>query len=381
VKAHFKNRESLPGPDEYPAWGRVRREVYPWNNHEPDRSSQDSLNEVNELLATTASKLEVRVTELQDLTKPDGGIVKQIGLFAKEDIVPGEQILSEKSILTATARMNDTFCDSCAAKLPSLSSSSAEQQDAHAPVSCPDCEETIFCSESCLDLAQDLYHHALCEQDVGSLAKNASPKDAADSLYALLLLRTFALASHQDSHPLDLPQTKYLWGDFITSKPALPFNLHFNVILPLTMLEKMEINIFTCSDRFNTWIFNTLYAKLRGTADAKQGPDGKAQIGAVHPMWSLANHSCDPNVRWEWNGKIGFWVRAEEQRVDWRPSGRVEVGLKKDEEVLGHYCDVELPVKERREWARGALGGDCMCERCVWEAAHPDEARDCRIAR
>ena len=63
-----------------------------------------------------------------------------------------------------------------------------------------------------------------------------------------------------------------------------------------------------------------------------------------------------------------FWTR--EKLVDWKgrdPS--VKPGLKKGDEVLGHYCDVSLPVKERREWASGALGGMCVCHRCVWEAS------------
>jgi hypothetical protein len=390
VKAHSKDKDSIPEPDEYPEWGRVRREVYPWNSHEPDRSTQESLASLNELLATAAPKLEARITELPDLTKPERtGTVKQIGLFAKEDIAPAEQILSEKSILTATARMNDSFCDACAAKLPGLNAGDGGEYDGSAPVSCPQCDETVFCSTDCLDLAQESYHPALCGKDTSSLAKDASAKEAADSLYALLLLRAFALAAHGDIHPLDLIQIRYLWGDFVAREPALPFNIHYNIILPLTMLEKMEINTFTSSHHFSPWVFNTLYAKFRGTADARQGPDGRPEIGAVHPLWCLANHSCAPNLRWEWEGRMGFWVRTNAQRVDWRPSiGREDgvkdcagAGLKKDDEVLGHYCDVELPVKERREWARGALGGDCMCERCVWEAAHPEKVKKCTIAR
>lgn len=42
-------------------------------------------------------------------------------------------------------------------------------------------------------------------------------------------------------------------------------------------------------------------------------------------------------------------------------------GLAAGEEVLNHYCDVDLDVRARREWAVGALGGWCLCERCVWE--------------
>ncbi|KAL2164589.1 hypothetical protein VTH06DRAFT_3806, partial [Thermothelomyces fergusii] len=38
-------------------------------------------------------------------------------------------------------------------------------------------------------------------------------------------------------------------------------------------------------------------------------------------------------------------------------------------EILNHYCDVNLPVQQRREWAQGSLGGWCMCRRCREEAA------------
>jgi len=63
-----------------------------------------------------------------------------------------------------------------------------------------------------------------------------------------------------------------------------------------------------------------------------------------------------------------FWAR--DRLVDWKGRDPCKgPGLKKDEEVFGHYCDIRLPVKERREWAVGALGGDCMCARCVWEEA------------
>ena len=43
-------------------------------------------------------------------------------------------------------------------------------------------------------------------------------------------------------------------------------------------------------------------------------------------------------------------------------------GIKKGEEILNHYTDIELKVKDRREWAKGSLGGFCMCNRCKREA-------------
>ena len=126
-------------------------------------------------------------------------------------------------------------------------------------------------------------------------------------------------------------------------------------------------------------------------------------------MWCLANHSCNPNVEWGWGeAKPGDDRREGQEGVDsngdaeadvrggseivfrvrdklvWRkPAEKTksrgdgsktgEEGwqeIKAGEEILNHYCDVRLPVQERREWASGALGGHCMCERCVWESSH-----------
>lgn len=60
-----------------------------------------------------------------------------------------------------------------------------------------------------------------------------------------------------------------------------------------------------------------------------------------------------------------LWAR------DTRVLGNAPGGIKAGEEILNHYCDVDLPVQQRREWAHGSLGGWCMCERCRDEAAKP----------
>ncbi len=114
----------------------------------------------------------------------------------------------------------------------------------------------------------------------------------------------------------------------------------------------------------------TLYAKFRGVASARQSTwDGKPEVAAVHPLWCLANHSCAPNVEWGWGRERVLRVR--ERPVMWGSQGHIpEVGwkgIKAGEQILSHYCDVDLPVAERREYMRGSLGGECRCERCVWE--------------
>lgn len=383
--------KDLPSPSEWPDQGLVRREKYPWNFHEPDRFSE--LEEINAMMSKVAPKFEIRAVELPTLTK---GLAvsnstdeanKQLGVFAKEDLGHGEYVLNETSLLTANNKLQDALCDACSADLPSIGSAGFQST-----VSCSDCE-VVFCSQECHDNAQSVYHPALCDKDVEAIARDVPAAEAADSLYSLLLLRALAMAHTQDLHPLDLPEIKYIWADFHNTalnahwRPlsqskspfcnlpqTLPFSFEHNIRLPFHMLEKMDIDIFA-NPQYDVWVFNTLYAKFRGTASARlSGLGGRAirgpEVSAVHPMWCMANHSCDPNVSWEWGGSIKFWVR--EQRPNWmregESKGRSSPGIREGEEVLNHYCDIDLKVGDRREWARGALGGDCRCQRCSWES-------------
>ncbi|KAF1991922.1 hypothetical protein K402DRAFT_388476 [Aulographum hederae CBS 113979] len=382
----------------------VRRELYPWNTHEAERFSDDALEFLNQKLREVAGGLvEVRVTELPVLGTggtPTQKITKQLGLFATRDLAPGTLLLDEPSLLTASSRLHDTFCDACGISISITSTTE--------PTPCPSCDDTLFCSPTCLELAQNSYHPSLCNCALDAVARDAPPAQAADALYTLLVLRVLAMAETQGVHPLDLGEVRFLWGDYTnlgdseshnggedesraeklchangsggkshitstTAAPAktLPWTFASANLTPLHALEKMDVNIFDDGGRYAPWVLNTLFAKFRGVASARQGSDGRPEVGAVHPLWCLANHSCDPNVRWKWEGRMRFWVRGAGERVVWKGGreGNSEAGLKKGEEVLSHYCDVELDVDERREWAAGALGGMCMCERCIWEKA------------
>ncbi|KAJ9231888.1 putative MYND domain protein [Paecilomyces variotii] len=405
-------KEVQLNPTTLNAQGYARRVLYPWNEHEPDRKAADTLQLLNERLGDVAPKCEVRAVSLPALhndhpshgSKKDGQdetknaneeVSIQLGLFAKEDIAPGEIILRETSLLTATNRLHDDLCDACNGPLPELSSGNP-------PVACIECDDTIFCSQECHDRAQEVYHAAVCGQEgLESIGKDIpDPKDKADYLYLLLLGRAIAMAATQEVHPLELPEVKYIWGDFhdlpssstVISPSAtsteqtllpwesdptstLPFSFQLSILQPMRILEEMGLDPFATLPLYDTWVLNTLYAKFRGTASGRLSTwDGGPEVCAVHPLWCLANHSCDPNVRWEWGAEITFMARTTEERAMWkekdgRESRRNRGGIKKDEEILNHYCDIGLSVKERREWARGALGGMCLCERCLWEAS------------
>lgn len=378
--------------DQLPEWGVVRREIYPWNHHEPDRFSDDSLAFLNGQLETMAPKCAVQVSELPVLldgaSETDGYAIiptcKQLGLFAKENIGPGETVLDEYSLLTANNRHKESTCDACGTELPPLSADGG-------PVQCSDCYDTVFCDEFCHDKAQELYHPAVCEKDVDSIAKDPDAKESDASLYLLLLARLLAMAAHQDMHPLEIKEIKYIWGDFLSTgnnaidlSPnagpppdwTLPFSFKYNIQTPLHVLENMDIDIYQTLASYDLWVLNTCYAKFRGTASARKSTrDGRPDVAAVHPFWCLANHDCNPNVTWEWGGRMKLWARGR-MVVNNEPGG-----IKAGDEILNHYCDISLPVQQRREWARGSLGGWCMCRRCRDELAGIANAEETGRAR
>lgn len=363
-----------------PEQGLVRREVYPWNEHEPDRFAPESLAELNEHLSVMAPKCAVEVATLPVLLEgasstDDYEIIptcKQLGVFAKEDIAAGEAVLREYSLLTANNRLKDSVCDACSSELPPLGSENE-------PVNCPECYDTVFCTQNCFEQAMERYHPAVCDKDVDAIAKDPDAFEADHTLYLLLLSRILAIAAHEEVNPLDVREVKYIWGDFVPTRTneinaspnagpppewTLPFSFKYNIETPLHVLEKMDIDIYDTLAECDLWVLNTLYAKFRGTASARKSHrDGRPDVAAVHPYWCLANHDCDPNVTWEWGGRMVLEARKE-RVVGGRPGG-----IKKGEEILNHYCDVDLPVQQRREWARGSLGGWCMCKRCRDEAA------------
>ena len=372
-----KPKERLPED------GSVLRQIYPWNGHEPDRFSEEHLSNLNYEISKVAPKCEVLVTELPLLRNQDSNkindkstTVKQFGIFASSDVGPFEVVLQEPSVLTSSTGLHDPFCDACSTRLPPFSLESPLP-------TCANCEDIYFCSQACLDRAQDLYHPAICGiTDFDVVAKDPSVLATTSALYTLLIARTIAMAETKGTHPLDLPHIRYLWGDFDPPSDVgarnLPFSFSNNIARPLHLLYRLDKNPFAPENLkyYDTWVFNTLLAKFHGVANAKMNErTGVPEVAGVHWLWSLANHSCAPNVQWDWrNGRMGFIARGGKDIVRWgerinddTADGTWSGGIKAGQEILNHYCDVNLPVEERREWAAGALGGFCVCERCFWE--------------
>lgn len=405
--------------------GRARRLVYPWNSHEPDRFSAEAVGHLNGLIVPRSSDcVEVRVVNLPLLSEAAEvlGETKHLGVFAKRDIVAGENCMREESALTVvTDPAEGGLCEYCGCRwrkeaVPSrpklvlrlpgdaVAEGGKERkaddgEDDAAPAetfACDLCAEAeaegieavvpIWCSPHCRDMAMAKYHPALCSRPIAPIhraalrqsdAQVARSSQPGGAVYALLMMKAFAMALTQGVHPLELEETKYLYG--VPPVEVLELRIGWgweeNVRGVVGILEALGIDVFSGKhpslstevsrpDWWDTWVVNTLIAKFRGTASGRLNAHGETEAAAAHTLYSLVNHDCEPNVRWECAGIMRFWG------VGGEGSG---IAVKEGHELQSCYCDNSLPYKERREWMMGCLGGACMCSRCLREEKEDKE--------
>ena len=444
-----------------PLFGMSRRELYPWNEHEPDRMSDESLEKLNsrvfkasngclEVKKTILPRLEPLVSSSSNDTSSHdlGGDHRenaQLGLFALRDLNPGEIILREHSVLTAIRPHDEPLCDACAVELPTSTATSIIGSDSDSDASrpkmyaCRGCE-IPFCSQTCRSTALTTYHIPNIEDatteadyppaaapfcpgksaraDIHELGRAESSGEPEWDLYFLLIARCVMMAETRVQNPLAMEEIAWLWGDFLSTadfhgdehgsstykkaskedvrtKHTLPYSLHHSLLLPFEFFTTLLLSRPDCAPysshwlrNYDWWILQTLYAKFRGVADAKESTwDGKAESAGVFGLWCLANHSCAANVTWETRrgGKERGGERVFEVRdAIWRPpiktgegAGGLEEewqGIKKGEEIWNHYTDTrEEDFGVRRDRLREVLGGECMCKRCIWEEKHLQE--------
>ncbi|KAI5846830.1 hypothetical protein BZA05DRAFT_405596 [Tricharina praecox] len=408
--------------------GRARRLVYPWNSHEPDRFSAETVMHLNECVVPGSSDcVEVRVVNLPLLSETAEvlGVTKHLGVFAKRDIKAGEICMREESVLTVvTDPVEGGLCEYCGCrwrkevlpsrpklvlKLPGDAGTSEEKEKEERKVEeevvisaetftcdlCADAEAEgieavvpVWCSAHCRDMAMTKYHPALCcrpialihraalQQSELQIAKSSQPGGA---VYALLMMKAFAMALTQGVHPLELEETKYLYG--VPPVEVLELRIGWgweeNVRGVIGILEALGIDVFSGKhtslstevsrpDWWDTWVVNTLIAKFRGTASGRLNAHGETEAAAAHTLYSLVNHDCEPSVRWECAGIMRFWGVGKDD------SG---IAVREGQELMSCYCDNSLPYKERREWMMGCLGGACMCSRCLREEREDKERR------
>lgn len=91
-------------------------------------------------------------------------------------------------------------------------------------------------------------------------------------------------------HPLDHPLIARLTPSHPSTK-ATTFSFDGDIVTPIHCLQQFGIDVFANAN-CDTWVVFTLESRLRN--NSWSNPVHKC----VSPLFSLFNHSCDPNVTW-----------------------------------------------------------------------------------
>ncbi|KUJ09695.1 uncharacterized protein LY89DRAFT_657159 [Mollisia scopiformis] len=275
-----------------------------------------------------------------------------IGAIATRPILAGETILID-SMSTGTVGV-DADPDGC----PTCCAS---------PVSnfwntcCP----TLYCSQTCASLALSTFHAPLCGKDVSYLYEAAKKATATTdfSLDALLLLRVLALTLEEaKEHPLLSKVLVRLTPAYGFKNPNLIiFNFTDHIQTPTSILLTLGIDVFA-APTYDTWVLHTIKCRLQNNKHGQTLGDWPGT--SISGLYSMLNHSCEPNVDWR--------HESASCAVTMFATREVAVG----EELCISYIGARgdgLGVRERRRMLMGWFGMDCGCGRCVREAREEEE--------
>ncbi|TKA31234.1 hypothetical protein B0A54_15289 [Friedmanniomyces endolithicus] len=195
------------------------------------------------------------------------------------------------------------------------------------------------------------------------LHPNMPSDDAADDLrwvrgragvYAadIITLCRFLLCCKKDgvAHPLDHPLIARLTPLYRRKKVRL-FSLEADFAIPVAWLQHLGIDVFA-NPNYDTWVLFEI--KARENNNSWSDP----LHHCVSPLFSLFNHSCEPNVTWN-TGKDCIALGIALQR-----------DVKAGEQLFVFYDQYveDQSLEARRESMWRWLEDDCRCSRCVREA-------------
>lgn len=267
-----------------------------------------------------------------------------LGVIASQGIKAGEIAVTD--VTEASVISNTDRCDACCAVLASEKITNT-------------CCSLLYCSTACSQTALRNYHVPTCGKEFTFLYEAAkSATHSTDfSLDALLFLRTIALSLEQNAiHPLHTSVIRRLTPAYSIPAPQLIiFNFADHIITPIVTLRRLGVDIFA-NAHYDTWVLHTMRCRIQNN---KHGATLDGYVGsAISPLYSMFNHSCDPNVDWrhdEHNSTVTLFATRD-----------ITVG---EEMCISYIKGADMGRRERQRSLMTWLGMDCACQRCVDETA------------
>ena len=151
------------------------------------------------------------------------------------------------------------------------------------------------------------------------------------------------------SHPLEHSLVARLTPVYHRQKPRV-FSLEADYAVINEALQQFGIDIYA-NRNFDTWVLFTLQARIENNSWSSP------TATCLNPLFSLFNHSCEPNVKWN--------TQSDHRTIKMKASRYI----KKGEQLFVEYDGfVSLqPLEDRRKRLRRWIDGPCQCTRCVRE--------------
>ncbi|CAK4034189.1 wd and tetratricopeptide repeat [Lecanosticta acicola] len=156
-------------------------------------------------------------------------------------------------------------------------------------------------------------------------------------------------------HPLDHHLIAALTPTYRKDK-FRHFSLDRDIAVPNEALQQFGIDIFA-NLNWDTWTIFVLMARVENNSW------GDPHTAGVNPLFSMFNHSCEPNVKWR--------IPEDHRTMTMSTLREVQKGEQLFVTYNGFMADQPLPVRRKTFWRW--LDGPCQCSRCLREQ---NEAKD-----
>jgi len=258
-------------------YGKLPAKVYPWMTDEfKNTRSQSLISEANRQLKIASDCLEIRPSPIRNTLSEQSNVC--YGVFATQDIKPGQNILAAAQPYGFSLEQGSTQCNNC------LKSLFLNYNDV---TTFPCCPETKYCSSICQKIAADYYHATTCGRNFSSLIERAQNcwggrteapilttlMDLPDKvrqgyptadpyLYPdqvpLFLTRIFAVCLKQGIHPLKQENVRLLMAGGDKENCTIGWSMSSMVIDPLRSLEILGVDIYA-DEQWDTWVWLTMW--------------------------------------------------------------------------------------------------------------------------
>ncbi|ATZ58323.1 hypothetical protein BCIN_16g01420 [Botrytis cinerea B05.10] len=319
--------------------GSVYPTAYPWMTEDVIARSDEVIEKVAFEFASASSNCVVSKSTIRLAQSPEEvSEIDVLGVVATRDILAQETVLVDPT-LAAVVDSADRCPACCGPFLDKIENS---------------CCKTLYCSSSCSQNALDSYHTIVCGKDLDFLLGTESESlsnSRESSMGSKLFLRVLALSLKEDvASPLKTSLISRLTPAYNPNSPQLVvLNFKDHIITPIRILRELGIDVFANS-AYDTWVLHTIYCRLQNN---KHGQTFDDICGTgVNPLYSMFNHSCDPNIDWRHDDENSTVTMFAERDI------------KNGEEMFISYIGKGKGLEERRRKLMPWFGMDCACHKC-----------------